>query len=73
MTRKAVKLRVNELRDALKVEPIDRTLANALMRQVFEAVTVDCKSGQLLMRWRHGGESDITYEIPALAKTVRRK
>lgn len=39
----------------------DRTEANQAMREAFESVTVDYRDETLTLRWRHGGESFLTY------------
>ena len=54
-----VRDRVDELREAIGQEPLDRTRVNALLRQVFSAVTVDYDGHDLAFQWRHGGQSEV--------------
>ena len=49
--------RLDALGAALGTSPLDRTRANAIMRQTFWSITVDYESGRLVFVWRHGGES----------------
>ncbi len=51
-----VEKRLQEMSDALLVDVIDRPRANALLRQVFNGVTVNWKTGNLELEWKHGGE-----------------
>ncbi|MFM0323714.1 recombinase family protein [Caballeronia glebae] len=53
--------RLGELDAALHVEPRDNTKANAMLRAMFESITVDYRSGSLEMHWRHGGTTSIVY------------
>jgi hypothetical protein len=43
---------------------VDRTIANALMRQVFAKVVVDYVGGCIDLTWAHGGESRVTFGWP---------
>jgi hypothetical protein len=43
----------------------DRTSANVLLRQLLSAAVVDWRSGALVLRWKHGGESELQYGWPA--------
>lgn len=60
----AVKRRVEELEESLKLEPLDRALVNTAMRQVFEHVIVNYRTGFLELKWRHGGYSSVVYTFP---------
>jgi hypothetical protein len=53
--------RLGELDAALHAERRDNTKANAMLRAMFESITVDYRSGSLEMHWRHGGVSSLTY------------
>jgi len=55
----SVRERVERLRAALSVEPLDRTDVNALMRQVFSGITVDYEGHDLAFQWRHGGQTEV--------------
>lgn len=60
-----VEKRLQAMRDALVAETIDRPRANALLRQVFNGVTVNWKTGTLELGWKHGGkEMSIPYAWP---------
>ena len=54
-----VRDRAQELQQALRAEPLDRTRVNALMRQLFSSVTVDYDGADLAFQWRYGGQSEI--------------
>jgi hypothetical protein len=56
--------RAEELSSALSAKPIERTRANALMRQVFSRISIDTNSGELLFDWNHGGQSAIICSMP---------
>jgi DNA invertase Pin-like site-specific DNA recombinase len=56
--------RADELEVALRALPVDRTIANALMRQVFAKVVVDYVGGCIDLTWAHGGESRVTFGWP---------
>lgn len=60
-----VKTLAGELRDVLTADPLDRTAANALIRQVFATVTLDYASGSLVFAWKHGGTSDLMVHWPS--------
>lgn len=49
--------KLSGLEAALHADQLDRTKANALMRQTFSSITVDYESGRLVFAWKHGGES----------------
>lgn len=52
-----VEKRLREMRDTLSAELIDRPRANTVLRQVFNGVTVNWKTGSLVLEWKHGGEA----------------
>lgn len=56
--------RLKELRTALR-DRTDLPRANAALRLLVEAVTVDYQRGALNFQWRHGGTSKLTYAWPA--------
>lgn len=53
--------RLSELGEALAAQPINRPIVNSLFRQVLDSVVVDYRSGDLVLKWKHGGESQLTY------------
>ena len=58
--------RLQELREALQAEPLDRGAVNRLLRQIVAKVTVDYTTGGLDIHWRHGGDdTSIGYGLPA--------
>ena len=59
----AVARKVTDLKVVLRKKPLDRAVANALLRQVFTGIVVDYTGNPrfLLLRWRQGGESIVTY------------
>jgi hypothetical protein len=42
-----------------------RTPANLLLQQLVSSAVVDWRTGVLLLRWKHGGESELQYGWPA--------
>jgi DNA invertase Pin-like site-specific DNA recombinase len=56
-----VSKRLDALDAALSAPAIDRRHVNALLRQLFKAAVVDYRTGQLLLQWKHGGESDVSF------------
>lgn len=56
--------RMVDLRAALKADPFDLEAANTALRLCAEKVEVDYRSGQLLVGWRHGGLTDLTFAFP---------
>jgi DNA invertase Pin-like site-specific DNA recombinase len=60
-------LLAKKLRDldvAFAAEPLDRSAANAILRQLFASITVDYRAGLLRFAWKHGGESEIAFAWP---------
>ncbi len=45
-------------------DPLDIPAANAALRRLVSGVIVDWRSGDLVFRWKQGGESRITYAMP---------
>jgi DNA invertase Pin-like site-specific DNA recombinase len=56
--------RLNALEAALREPAIHRTKVNVLLRQLFTAAVVDYRRGQLVLHWKHGGESDVMFAWP---------
>ncbi|GAA4358227.1 recombinase family protein [Variovorax defluvii] len=56
-----------DLEGALQGDPasLDVPRANAAMRRVLQRVTVDYVNGDLVMGWKQGGETRLTYAMPA--------
>jgi DNA invertase Pin-like site-specific DNA recombinase len=59
-----VKHKLDDLSACLKGAPLDRTKANALLRQLLEEVVVDYPNGLLSLVWKHGGESEVVFGWP---------
>lgn len=53
--------RLAEFLEIARQEPLDRTKANALLRQVVRAVVVDAGSGTLRFRWMLGGDHVVPF------------
>jgi hypothetical protein len=56
--------RLDTLEAALREPAIDRTKVNVLLRQLLTAAVVDYRTGQLVLHWKHGGESDVMFAWP---------
>lgn len=65
-----VQKRMVDLRKALVAEPFDLEAANTALRLCADNVIVDYRQGQLLVSWRHGGLTDLTYAMPEDAREV---
>jgi len=66
--------RVERLREALEAGIADgRERINALLKVLFEGVTVDYDRGVLVFSWRQGGETEIRYHFPGDALPRRRR
>lgn len=61
--------RLEDLRAALKADPLDRGAANRLLRQVATAVTVSWHDGEMIIKWRHGGETPLQFAWPNIPET----
>ncbi|HEU0078229.1 MAG TPA: recombinase family protein [Longimicrobiaceae bacterium] len=68
----SVRRRLDELAQALQAAPLDRTAANAIMRQAFRQVVVDFDAAELVLHWQHGGESRVEYSTAAYGFPVER-
>jgi hypothetical protein len=60
-----VKKRLADLDEALRERPLDRTKANALLRQVFGRIVMDFDAHEFVLHWRHGGESRCAFSTTA--------
>jgi hypothetical protein len=58
----------DELSAALDAQPVDKREANAILRQMVSAITVDYDAGELVIEWAHGGSSDVVYSMPPPTK-----
>jgi hypothetical protein len=56
--------RLEELREAARTAPLDRTRINAALRVLLARVTPNRGSGMIEFEWKHGGESRIMYGWP---------
>lgn len=57
--------RLEDLTEALTATEIDRPRANAVLRQVFNSVTIDWVTGHLRFEWKHGGDdTDVVFALP---------
>jgi len=59
-----VESRMGDLRAALKADPFDLEVANTALRLCADSVVVDYPAGDLLVSWRHGGVTDLTFAWP---------
>jgi DNA invertase Pin-like site-specific DNA recombinase len=62
--RRTLERRASNLYDAISYRPIYPPQVNALLRQLFASVTVDYPNGDLVLNWRHGAVSSISYDEP---------
>jgi DNA invertase Pin-like site-specific DNA recombinase len=53
-----------DLEKALGTPEIDRGIVNAMLRQLLSAAVIDYRSGTVDLRWRHGGETSVTFAWP---------
>ena len=58
-------LRTDELRAALSGTPVAIGPLNAALRTLVEGAIVDHTTGRLVLRWRLGGATSLTYGLPA--------
>jgi hypothetical protein len=56
--------KIDELEQVLGASSLDRQAANALLRQLFQSITLDYSSGSFLFTWQHGAESDLVVTFP---------
>ena len=53
--------RLKSVEAALSAAPLNRPMANLLLRSVLASVVVDYPNGRLNFHWKHGGESSLKY------------
>nr|WP_202826696.1 recombinase family protein [Belnapia mucosa] len=53
----------HQLRDALRSQPLNRLSVNGLLRQMFDAVTVDAEEAELRFFWKHGVEQALPLDV----------
>lgn len=56
--------KLEELKQALTSNPLDKTRTNALLRQVLSNVVVRYQTGQLEFVWKNGGISSTAFAFP---------
>lgn len=56
--------KLDELEAALTANPLDKSKANTLLRQVLSGVTVNYRSGTLDLLWKNGGVSSVIFGWP---------
>jgi hypothetical protein len=56
--------KVDDLRAILETEELDRTLVNALMRQMFSSIVINYLDGTLDFQWAHGGQHSLVFGWP---------
>ena len=61
----------DELSASLDAQPLDKREANAILRQMVSAITVDYDAGELVIEWAHGGLSLVVYAMPPATKQER--
>lgn len=49
--------RLDDLVEAMGTTPLDRSLANARLRQVFSGVVLDWREGSMTFQWKQGGQT----------------
>lgn len=62
---KVIKRRLSELKTALTAKPLDRNRVNVALRTLVDRVVIDHEAGTLVIHWRHGGETEVSYTWPA--------
>lgn len=61
---KTLKRKRDRYRAAMTAKPFDILAANLALREMVSRVTVDYDRQELVMHWRHDGESCIVYDTP---------
>jgi hypothetical protein len=56
--------RLDALHAVFKAPTLDRRQANAILRQLFSAVEVNYRRGDLILDWKHGGLSYVVFGFP---------
>ena len=56
--------KLDELEAALTANPLDKSKANTLLRQVLSSIAVNYQSGTLDLLWKNGGVSSVTFAWP---------
>ncbi len=60
-----LKRRHERLTDVLSAEPFDPGKANAALRECLKSVLVNHETGELVLSWRHDGETVLRYDYSA--------
>ncbi len=71
--RKVVALKAKALGVAMRTRPLDRSRANAALRELLDGVVIDYTTGHLGFRWRAGGESSMLFQWPKSQATRARR
>jgi DNA invertase Pin-like site-specific DNA recombinase len=58
---KLVGMQLESLREKLKANPLNRSEVNVALRHLVSGAVVDYRSGLLLLKWKHGGESHLRF------------
>lgn len=56
--------RLGQLQDAIESVELKREPINAVLRSLFDQITIDHGSGLLRFNWKQGGETSIVYQFP---------
>ncbi|MGO9017323.1 MAG: recombinase family protein [Syntrophobacteraceae bacterium] len=54
-------LNIERMQETCKGTPLDKAKLNAVMRQLLKGITIDYRSGELILEWKHGGESSLKF------------
>jgi DNA invertase Pin-like site-specific DNA recombinase len=54
--------RIDELRETLNAETLDRPRANRLIKQLIESAVIGLDDGAVTFRWRHGAGTEVRYD-----------
>jgi DNA invertase Pin-like site-specific DNA recombinase len=65
MAPSVVNHRLKELAKALRSDPLDKARANTLFRLLLSGAVIDYTQGEVVFRWRHGGETTLMFGFPS--------
>lgn len=57
----SVTSKLNHLSNALSVHPLNLRNINNILLQLFKDIVINCKTGQICLNWKQGGETIFTY------------
>jgi hypothetical protein len=63
IARTMIDRKVALLQEAVEQQPLDRERVNAGLRGLFSQVVIDYPRAELVFHWRHGGASELVYDM----------